>query len=390
MLQFIGKYASMDVMIDEIEPELVQKIYKILNHPAFEDTHPVLMPDCHEGKGACIGFTSKVNNYVIPNVVGVDIGCGVLSINIGRVNVDRVKFDEFIKKNVPHGKAHRQEPYKRLHEFGLDENGFASALENTADVVDQSLRQVLNQIGTLGGGNHFVELERDPDNNIWLSIHTGSRNFGLRVANYHQRKAKELMKEIYTGSAYTELEYLKMLNDGGGKEYLADMMAAQKMAEMNRAVIADIILSGFFKAHFNDDIRENYSIECVHNYINFDDCILRKGAISAHHNERVLIPLNSRDGIIVGHGRENPDWNFSAPHGAGRILSRGEAKETLDVEVYQKQLADADIYTTTATLKTLDEAPDAYKNMYVIVEAIKPTVDIDFIMKPIYVFKSEE
>ncbi len=382
MQTFRGKYNSANVMIDELDQETISQIYSFLNHPAFAHTYIAIMPDCHAGAGAVIGFTAKMNEYVIPNVVGVDIGCGVLAYPLKVESIDFKALDTFIKKNVPSGLNIRSTDEKMVtgkkpkDYFG---KGMSDVI-GLAGVTGQDQSKVIGSIGTLGGGNHFIEIDQTDEGQYWLLIHSGSRNFGLRVANHYQSKAKELLKTMFVGAdAYKNLEYLPI--GFGAESYLEAMKIAQLYAKMNRGVMAEVILS-----YFGQSAWDSNAIETVHNYINFEDKIVRKGAVSAHYGERLVIPFNMRDGVAVCTGKGNTKWNESAPHGAGRILSRRKAKETLSMDEFKSEMEG--IYTTTATIDTIDESPMAYKDKDVIVQAIGETVDIDFMMKPVYNFKA--
>ena len=381
MQTFRGKYNSANVMIDELDQETISQIYSFLNHPAFANTYIAIMPDTHAGAGAVIGYTAKMNEYVIPNVVGVDIGCGVLAYPLEVTDIDFKKFDQFIKKNVPSGFNIRSTDEKMV--IGKKPRDFFRTADDVLDLAGktgQEREKVIGSIGTLGGGNHFIEIDKTDDGKFWLLIHSGSRNFGLRVANHYQGKAKELLKTMFVGAdAYKNLEYLPI--GFGAEEYLEAMRIAQDYARLNRGVMAQVIMHFFGESAWN-----NEAIETVHNYINFEDKIIRKGAVSAHEGERLVIPFNMRDGVIVCKGKGNKKWNYSAPHGAGRILSRRKAKETLSMDEFKSSMEG--IYTTTATENTIDESPMAYKDKDVIIEAIQETVEIEFFMKPVYNFKA--
>lgn len=373
MLFYKAKYNHAKVFIDVIDEETVRQIYSFLNHPAFANSKIRIMPDCHAGKGAVVGFTMEMNDYVIPNVVGVDIGCGMLMTRIDVDKIDFEKLDDFIHVNIPSGFS-----YNDVKRNGLNlDNQVVDDFLRVANKINQDNNTTIASLGTLGGGNHFIEVNAS-DEGFFVVVHSGSRNFGLKVCQYHQNKAKDLMKKMFIGDAYKDAEFLPM--DDGGTEYLNDMQIAQKYASLNRKLMLSKIMKEFFKIN---DYRE---FECIHNYINFDDKIIRKGAISAHAGELVIIPLNMRDGIIVGYGRGNDDWNNSAPHGAGRILSRKQAKAEISLDDFQKSMDG--IYTTSVNANTIDESPMAYKDKDLIIDAIKDTVDIEFIMKPVYNFKA--
>ena len=333
------------------------------------------MPDTHEGKGSVIGFTFKLNEYVVPNVVGVDIGCGMLSYNLGKAIISLEKIDDHIKRLIPSGRNIRLTP-------DLLWNNYEDLLDQVNEISDKLNIQknyVINSIGSLGGGNHFIEIGSDPDDNKWVTIHSGSRNFGLQVCNYYQKRAKELMKKMFVGSGYKDLEFLP-IEEKSGKDYLHDMMVAQQYAKLNRlAMLRTIgIILGL-------DINFDETIESIHNYISPKDNIIRKGATSAHNGEKVIIPFNMRDGIAMCTGKGNFLWNCSAPHGAGRIYSRRKAKEEISLHQYKSQMEG--IYSSCINEKTLDESPGAYKDKDSILKAIEETVEINFLIKPIYNFK---
>lgn len=387
-----GKYNSANVMIDDIDEVTSNQICGFLNHPAFAGTYIAIMPDCHAGEGAVIGFTSKFNDYIIPNIVGVDIGCGVLAINLGyhafKTNEDFERLDKFIKAHIPCGFRIRSISEKLGNKMHPEEIFEEKLLSNVLDVVNetgQERSKVIGSIGTLGGGNHFIEIDHNENSNEdWLLIHSGSRNFGLRVAEHYQAKAKELLKKMFiVDDTYKGLEYLPL--DLGGKEYLYSMKIAQQYAGLNRHLMAKLIVEWIF----GDSLKDNLAlIETVHNYISFEDNIIRKGAVSAQKDERLVIPFNMRDGVMVCRGKGSKKWNCSAPHGAGRILSRRKAKETIKLEDFQTTMKG--VYTTTADSSTIDESPMAYKDKDTIVEAVAETVDIEFFMKPVYNFKAGE
>ena len=373
MLTYKGKYNSANVMTDIVDEATVTQIYNFLNHPAFADTYIAIMSDVHCGMGCVIGYTAKMNNYVISSVIGVDIGCGVDAYSLGQRPADFEALDKFIRENIPSG--------SRVRGKTLDiGNALLYDIEKICKKIEADENYVRLGIGTLGGGNHFIELDKDDAGNLWLLLHSGSRRFGMEIATYHQRKAKALMKEMFIGAAYHDLEFLPMNN--GGKEYLQDMTVAQEYAEANRHNMAKIILEGFFGV----DVDQVPSIKSVHNYINFSDNIIRKGAISAHEGEKVIIPLNMRDGAIIGTGKGNAKWNFSAPHGAGRNYSRKRAKAELSLDQFQKEMVG--VWSSCVSQHTLDESPMAYKNKDEILATLDETVTVDTIIKPVYNFKA--
>jgi len=374
MITMRGKYNSANVMIDEIDDATKEQIQGFLNHPAFANTYIAIMPDCHAGKGAVVGFTMKLNDYIIPNIVGVDIGCGMLSARFDVSSIDLASFDRFIKQNIPAG--------FNIHKNQIElSNLFEVGIHSLTEKIGMDFEKALRSVGTLGGGNHFIELGTDNSGKYRVTIHSGSRNFGLRVANYFQAIAKENLQKYFLGDTYKDLEFLLMDSDEG-RAYLNAVRFASEYASKNRRVMMEII-SRFFGVEALD------IIESVHNFIG-EDNIIRKGATPARDGEKVLIPFNMKDGIAVCVGKGSQKYNYSAPHGAGRILSRKKAKAQLNVESFQKEMKDAGIYTTTANASTLDEAPSAYKDKDIILANISETVDVVDFIKPIYNFKAGE
>lgn len=366
MLEFIGKYASCTVMTDVIEEEAVSQIYKFLNCPAFEGSIIRIMPDVHAGKGAVIGFTATLTDKIVPNVVGVDIGCGISAYCLGAIDYTSELFqtlDTHIRNHIPSGfSVHTKLDTK------IDDDEYRKVALET----DQDENRVIRSLGTLGGGNHFIEIDKDENNRLWLSLHSGSRNFGLKIAQYHQAKA---VKTVGKGHG---LEWLEGID---ANYYLSHMEIAQRYAMQNRKIMAKKILE-----FFNLTLKDIESVESVHNYIDFSDNIIRKGAISAQVNKRVIIPWNMRDGIVIGRGKGNLDWNYSGPHGAGRIMGRGQAKRTLDLDEYKNTMEG--IWSSCISQETIDESPMAYKNSEQIRHAIKDTIDIELTLKPLYNFKA--
>lgn len=401
-----GKYNTAKVFTDNIDSVTIGQIIELCNQEIFKESDIKVMPDCHAGKGCTIGTTMTIKDAIVSNLVGVDIGCGMTAYKIpGEIDLERL--DKVIRKNVPHGFAINSKAHlKALKYFNVDLNNINAELIN--------IERLYKSCGSLGGGNHFIELSKVDSMNI-LTIHTGSRNLGKQVAEYHQNKAiknirldekqrtkniidslkkngneREISSAIQTNkkSVSNELCYLTGSNM---IDYLKDMEIVQRFAQVNRLLIIASILNGYFyddKKNIDDlaiSIKSN-TIESIHNYIDLKSMILRKGAISAKKGEPVIIPLNMADGIIFGKGKGNRDWNYSAPHGAGRILSRGKAKENIKLDDFKARMEG--IYTTCIGQSTLDEAPQAYKPMNEIIECIGDTVDIEYIAKPIYNFKS--
>ncbi len=369
MLTIKGIYSEAKVFTDNIDPETSKQILTLCNQKFTEGSQIRIMPDTHAGKGCVIGFTANITDVVIPNLIGVDIGCGMLCIELGKMDINFSELDKYIRKAIPSGRSVLSTPHYELI--------YTLNCYNQIDV--EKHRGYFNKsVGTLGGGNHFIEVDKDDEENYYLVIHTGSRNLGKVIAEYYQSLAKETCKEdIPSGLEYLESENLE--------HYLLDMEFAQIYASMNRMEIARSIF--WFLGDDDPDI-ESISFETVHNYVNTEDMIIRKGAVSAKLGEKLIIPMNMRDGALICTGKGNPDWNFSAPHGAGRILSRSQAKKTLQLQEFSHTMKG--IFTTSVNLNTLDESPMAYKPMQEIIDNIGDTVTIDKIIKPVYNFKSGE
>ena len=392
---------NLKIFTKNIEQEAIDQINELLNQEAFKDSKIRIMPDVHAGKGCVVGFTGNLGDKVIPNIVGVDIGCGMLCVELGKVGLNLGRLDSIIRQYVPSGmNVHEKQECK----FDLEQLYCFKELKNKDNWLEKSL-------GTLGGGNHFIEIDVDEDNNKYLVIHTGSRNLGKQVAEIYQNKAIEYCsykKEMQEEKEKVIREYKKQgrqkeiqdalirINkkyEGKTKlpkdlcylesklrdEYLHDMKICQEFATENRSYIAYIIC---VKMNL---ISKDY-FETIHNYISFEDNIVRKGAVSAKKGEKVLIPMNMRDGCIIAVGKGNDDWNQSAPHGAGRIMSRTKAKEILTMNDFKNSMDG--IYTTSISECTIDEAPMAYKSMHEIIDCIGDTVDIVKVIKPIYNFKA--
>lgn len=382
-MDFKGKYADCIVYTDEIEEEAISQIYGFLNHIAFDGATIRIMPDCHSGKGAVIGFTSTLGDKIIPNVIGVDIACGVVDIELGNIEIDFALLDSFIRENIPSGCNVRNKTASRH----IMDNAFSrvrkqlklnclsgeciSMIEKVCHNTKQDRSRVINSLGTLGGGNHYCEVGETTNKIKHLSLHSGSRNFGLKIAQFHQSKAKNL-------NNYGELSYLE---GADAQAYLEDMKVAQIYAVWNRQVMAELITQ-----HLG--ITFDGYIESIHNYIDFDRGVIRKGAVSAEKDQLLIIPWNMRDGSIIGKGKGNADWNYSAPHGAGRKMSRTVAKSTLSLEEFTKTMAG--VWTSCVNQGTLDESPMAYKDCGKIEAYLEPSVEIVTRVKPLYNFKASE
>jgi len=402
MLEIKGKVNTAICYAKVIEDEAIDQIRRMCDYPMTAGSRIRIMPDVHAGKGCTIGTTMTITDKAVPNVVGVDIGCGMYTINLGKTDIDFEKLDEachYIPSgmNVWEGRQER---------FDLTELRCYRSLKNT--------RRLERSLGSLGGGNHFIEVDKAQDGTKYLIIHSGSRNLGKQVAELYQKLAvdldrgygeyfekrdeiirtykeqgrrkeiqaalKELHFEVYEGqpSMPADLCYLsgKYLED-----YLHDVEICQRFARRSREKMAEIILE-------RTGMTGGETFHTIHNYIDTEEMILRKGAIAAHAGEKVLIPINMRDGSVLAVGKGNPEWNYSAPHGAGRIMSRTKAKNELDLDEYRKAMAG--VYTTSVNEYTLDEAPMAYKSLEDIIDVIRESVDVVDVMQPIYNFKASD
>lgn len=394
---------DLKIFTDNIEQEAIDQINTLLEQPAFADCKVRIMPDVHAGAGCVIGFTADLGDKIIPNIVGVDIGCGMLTVGLGAIDIDYGELDRVIRENVPYGfNVHKS---RKIRFDRLQDLRCYRELKDT--------RRLERSLGTLGGGNHFIEIDEGYNGKKYLVIHTGSRNLGKQVADYYQKLAVELMQgkddllakqekliaeykaqgrkneiqqaiaELRRNFKAKQLDTPKDLCYLTGKyrdDYLHDMRICQEFAKLNRLGIAYPILGKMGWVNMG-------SFETVHNYIdNFN--MVRKGAISAKKGEKVLIPINMRDGSLLCVGKGNEDWNCSAPHGAGRIMSRNKARESISMESFRESMTG--VYTTSVCESTIDESPMAYKPMDEIINNIKDTVDILDVLKPVYNFKASE
>jgi len=368
MIELKGKYNTAKLFTDTAEPSAVSQIQHLLEQEFMEGSKIRIMPDAHAGMGCTIGTTMTIADKVVPNLVGVDIGCGMETVLLKDEHVELGQLDKTIHQYIPSGFTIRKEPHHFTDEIDL------TALR-CAKHVD--LKRANLSIGTLGGGNHFIELGKDDNGSLYLVIHSGSRNLGKQVCDHYQKVAADSLNRKGKG-ADRVLAYLtgQPLDD-----YLHDMAIIQRYADLNRkAIVKELEKRMKFK------IEDQFTT--IHNYIDLDAMILRKGAISAQKGERVLIPMNMRDGSLVCIGKGNEDWNYSAPHGAGRIMSRTAAKGSITLTQYEKSMQG--IYSSTVNKSTLDEAPSAYKPMEEIIANIGDTADIVTTIKPIYNFKAAE
>lgn len=394
-----GKYTEAKIFTDVIEEGAVAQIQAACDFEAFEGLKIRIMPDVHAGAGCTIGTTMTIRNKIVPNMVGVDIGCGMEVARLAQKELDLQKLDELIYAKIPSGMNCRKSP----HPYSAEIN-----LEDLRCYAHINVALARNSVGTLGGGNHFIEVDRDDDGNMYLVVHSGSRHLGLEVAEYYQREAYRtlcgnsddqikaliaaLKQEGRDREIQSAIEKLKaektdippeMAYVSGQlfDDYIHDMKIIQRFAVLNRQAMVDEIVRGL-----NLTVVDCFTT--IHNYIDTDAMILRKGAVSAKAGERLLIPINMRDGSLICTGKGNDDWNQSAPHGAGRLMSRGKAFATLTLAEFERQMAG--IYSTSVNSKTLDESPMAYKKLEDIVDNITPTVKIEKRILPVYNFKACE
>lgn len=398
--EITGKYNTAKVFTNVIENEAVEQVKILCNQEFISGSKIRIMPDVHSGAGCTIGTTMTITDKVIPNLVGVDIGCGMETVMIADKEIDLEKLDKLIYEKIPSGHNIRKIPHELINEIDLNQ------LRCTGHVkMDRAIRS----IGTLGGGNHFIEAGKDEEGNIYITIHSGSRHLGLEVANYYQKMGYKALNKVSDVDIEKIIEQLK--SEGREKEinktikeikkqiitdippalayvseelfddYIYDMKLIQKFAVLNRKAMMNEIIKGL-----ETEIIEEFTT--IHNYIDTDMMILRKGAVSAKKGEKLLIPINMRDGSLICIGKGNEDWNYSAPHGAGRLMSRTKAKKVFNLKSFKEEMVG--VYTTFVNKDTLDECPMAYKAMEDIVKNIGDTVDIIKRIIPIYNFKAGE
>lgn len=382
MQEWNGKYASVKIFTDTIEERALSQIRFLADHPAFEGSRIRIMPDVHPGKVGTIGFTATVKDKIMPAVVGNDIGCGMTLARLKQKRTEFQKLDVVIREAVPSGSSCRRKPHRFYEQAdSLGDPKFDPAWLRCGEHVD--LDRIARSLGTLGGGNHFIELDQDEERDLYVVIHSGSRHLGTEVMNYYMTAGRKALKAQGKEVPY-ELVYLEgtLLAD-----YLHDAAVVCSFAQLNREAILDELVKGM-------QWKVLETVSCVHNYIDSagtepdGSAILRKGAISAKDGERVIIPINMRDGVILGTGLGNEDWNYSAPHGAGRVLKRLDVKASFTVSQYKKEMKG--IYSSCIGKETLDESPMAYRGISEIREAVSETVKIEKILKPVYNFKAGE
>ena len=397
MIELQGKYNKAKVFTDVIDSASVAQIIELCSQEFTVGEQIRMMPDVHAGMGCVIGTTMTVSDRIVPNLVGVDIGCGMETVRIKEKHIELSQLDKLIYSKIPSGFAIRSVPHKLNEEIDI-------CSLKCAEKID--LRRAERSLGTLGGGNHFIEADKG-ENGIYIVIHSGSRHLGVEVAKYYQEEGyrqlnragkdavNELIGSLKAQGRQTEIcrELKKLENTKRTaipkplayvsgqlfKDYIHDMKIVQRYAALNRRAMMDEIVKGMKLT-----VEEQFTT--IHNYIDTDNMILRKGSVSAQAGEKLIIPINMRDGSLICIGKGNPDWNYSAPHGAGRLMSRGEAKQSFTVSEFKKQMSG--IYTTSVGKGTLDECPMAYKGMNDILDNIGDTADIYETIKPIYNFKA--
>ena len=400
MIEVVGKYNTAICYTGQLEDAATQQIQAVCDQSAFADCRIRIMPDVHAGMGCTIGTTMTITGKIVPGMVGVDIGCGMETVRIAEKEIDFAKLDALIRSHIPCGREVRNAPHP---------------LNDKIDLTQLHCRPYVNldraqrSIGTLGGGNHFIEVDRSENGDLFIVVHSGSRHLGNEVARFYQdegRKAfwggaryqidaavaelkaqgrfREIQPTINRLRKEQEITLPKDLAYVEGPlfhDYIHDMGIVQHFAALNRKAMMDVILTGM-------ELTPVEQFTTIHNYIDTDNKILRKGAVAAYAGQKLLIPINMRDGSLICIGKGNPDWNYSAPHGAGRLMSRKEAFKRLDLEEYRREMAG--IYTSCVDRTTLDEAPMAYKGIDEILSHIGPTVEITERILPVYNFKASE
>lgn len=398
MIELKGKYNTAKIFTDVVDEASISQVLLLLNQEFVSGSRIRLMPDIHAGAGCTVGTTMTIRDKIVPNLVGVDIGCGMETVRIKERHIELQKLDKLIYERIPSGFNVREKTHRYFDEIRLTDLFCYRQIDP---------RRAEKSMGTLGGGNHFIEADRDDDGNIYVVVHSGSRHLGLEVANYYQaegyralngsaqndvdalaadlkaqRKERAIAKSIAALKNTKRTSIPKQLAYVSGElfeQYLHDMKIVQAYARLNRQAMVDEIVKGM-KLH----VEEQFTT--IHNYIDTETMVLRKGAVSAGEGEKLLIPINMRDGSLICVGKGNEDWNRSAPHGAGRLMSRSAAKESFTVSEFKKQMQG--IYTTSVNQDTLDECPMAYKGMDDILNNIGDTVEVERVIKPIYNYKA--
>ena len=394
MIEIQGRFNTAKVFADTLDEKARGQLSRVCDAEHFSQCKIRVMPDVHAGVGCVIGFTMALKDKVVPNMVGVDIGCGMYLCQLQEKEIDYAMLDSAIRSKVPSGNTNHKKPLEEAERFNF---------ENLRCFEGINVNNAKRCLGTLGGGNHFIEVDRDSDGTLYLVIHTGSRNLGAGVAEFYQKRGYQVLSQkleekynVLLEKAKSEEDREKILREKEEEkvsvlpheayaegqlfeDYIQDMKITQEFADLNRKIIANRLIDAL-------GLHVVESFTTTHNYIDMDEMVLRKGAVSAKKGEKLLIPINMRDGGLLCIGKGNEDWNNSAPHGAGRLMTRSKAKETISLEDYQKAMEG--IYSTCISTGTLDESPMAYKNKSEIVKNIAPTAEIFKEIKPVYNFKS--
>ena len=394
MIEIQGRFNRAKVFADTLDEKARGQLSRVCDAEHFSQCKIRVMPDVHAGVGCVIGFTMALKDKVVPNMVGVDIGCGMYLCQLQEKEIDYAMLDFAIRSKVPSGNTNHKKPIEEAERFNF---------ENLRCFDGINVNNAKRCLGTLGGGNHFIEVDRDSDGTLYLVIHTGSRNLGAGVAEFYQKRGYQVLsqklEEKYNAllkKVKNEEERKKILREKEEEkasvlpheayvegqlfeDYIQDMKITQEFADLNRKIIANRLIDAL-------GLHVVQSFTTTHNYIDMDEMVLRKGAVSAKKGEKLLIPINMRDGGLLCIGKGNEDWNNSAPHGAGRLMTRSKAKETISLEDYHKAMVG--IYSTCISTGTLDESPMAYKKKDEIVKNIAPTAEIFKEIKPVYNFKS--
>lgn len=365
MITIQNTYNTAIVYADALDSGAEGLIRALCGSPFSRGSTIRVMPDVHAGKGCAVGTTMTVQDCVAPGLVGVDIGCGMTVLKVSVRRLELQKLDKLIHEKVPAGRAVRSTPHRFAERADLE--AFRCRRHIQRD-------KALSAVGTLGGGNHFIELDRGEDGAYWLIIHSGSRHLGVETASYYQNEA---FRQCPEGTPY-ELAYA---TGGLMEDYLRDIQIVQDFAELNRRAIADEIVKGM-----KLDVEDSFST--VHNYVDREHSILRKGAVSAQAGERLIIPMNMRDGCLLCVGKGSLEWNCSAPHGAGRLMSRADSRQSFTLSQYKKEMKG--VYTTSVSRETLDESPMAYKPIEMVLSQIGDTVTVAEQIRPVYNFKAGE
>jgi RNA-splicing ligase RtcB len=384
-----GRHNEALVFAKALESTCENKIRQYLDHPAFEGTKVRIMPDVHLGKSTVIGWTATYSDFIIPSIIGLDIGCGVCACNLGRGKLAFDKLDKFIRKCIPTGQAVRESLHEELddmnafmsrygsiHEYA-SVGVFKNAIRKLCEKQQQYPPRVFASLGSLGGGNHFIEIDADENGNRWLLVHSGSRILGAHTAEYHEILALRETGNLPFGADSP----IKYLCGTYAADYLDDVRFVQHYALVNRSLVAQTIAKGFFDV----DIRETEYIDSAHNYVDTSAMIIRKGAISARKGERLVVPISMSEGAVLGRGKGNPDWNYSAPHGSGRKKARTDAR-SLSLDEYRKEMRG--IWSSVICKDTLEESPMAYKKAKDVLAFIGESVEVEQRLKPLYNFKA--